>query len=512
MTYSLAAALKGFSEQETPEWGEPRSLIAQTAADPYPLAVLPGGIGAAVREVAAFVQSPVPMAACSALATLSAAAQALADVRRDDGLVGPVSAWWLLIAESGERKSSTDDKFNRPIREWEAAQAGLSKPELAKYSAAIQAWSAKREGILAAIKNLAKQAKPTARLEDELAQLEAAKPLPPKVPRLLYQDSTPEKTAWSLAHEWPSGTIMSSEAGVILGGAGMGSDSAMRNMALQNVQWDGGSLRIDRRTSESFTVRGTRLTLGYSVQMDALQSFHTATKGLARGIGYYARFLMAWPESTQGVRLFKSPPAAWPALSAFHRRIADLLEIQPNINQRGELEPPILDLSAPAKAAWIEFHDEVERELRPGGDLREACDVAAKAADNAARLAALFHLFEHGPTGAIGVDHLQAAASIVTWHLYEARRFFGEMALSPTLAAAIKLDSWLLRHCREKHVTSVSTRKVQQLGPNQLRDKRALESAVLELEESDRARLIQDGHQKRIEINPALLGDRHGAA
>lgn len=512
MTYNLAAALEGFSVTETPEWHEPKPLISQTAADPYPIAALPQNIAAAVREVASFVQSPLPMAACSALATLSAAAQALADVRRDDGLVGPVSAWWLLVAESGERKSSTDDKFAKPIREWEAAQSELSKPELAKYSAAIQAWSAKREGILSAIKNLAKQAKPTAKLEDELEQLEAAKPLPPKVPRLLYQDSTPEKTAWSLAHEWPSGAIRSSEAGVILGGAGMGSDSAMRNMALQNVQWDGGSLRIDRKTSESFTVRGTRLTLGYSVQMDALQSFHAATKGLARGIGYYARFLMAWPESTQGIRMFKSPPAAWPALSAFHRRIADLLEISPEINQRGELEPPILDLSPAAKAAWVEFHDEVERELRPGGDLREACDVAAKAADNAARLAALFHIYEHGPNGTIGTGHLQAAASIVTWHLYEARRFFGEIALSPELSAAIKLDSWLLRYCRENRVTSVSTGVVQRKGPNVLRDKRVLEKAILELEEADRARLIQDGRQKRIEINPALLGEQHGAA
>ena len=46
-----------------------------------------------------------------------------------------------------------------------------------------------------------------------------------------------------------------------------------------------------------------------------------------------------------------------------------------------------------AKKAWTEFHDEIEGELR---ESRELSDMASKLADHAARLAALFQVFEEG--------------------------------------------------------------------------------------------------------------------
>lgn len=78
---------------------------------------LPGGIGTAVREMVAFVQCPVPLAACSALAALSLTYQDLADVRRADKLSGPCGLYLLAIAESGERKTSCDGYFTSAIRE-----------------------------------------------------------------------------------------------------------------------------------------------------------------------------------------------------------------------------------------------------------------------------------------------------------------------------------------------------------------------------------------------------------
>jgi hypothetical protein len=45
-----------------------------------------------------------------------------------------------------------------------------------------------------------------------------------------------------------------------------------------------------------------------------------------------------------------------------------------------------------------------------------------------------------------------------------------------------------------------------------LRRKSALGEAIAELIDVSRARLVQDGQQRKIEVNPALLGDEHGAA
>jgi putative DNA primase/helicase len=80
---------------------------------------------------------------------------------------------------------------------------------------------------------------------------EREKTEPPRVPRLLYSDVTPEALAWSLARGCPSGGVVSAEAETVFGSHGMGTDSVMRNLSMLNQLWDGSSLAVDRRTSES---------------------------------------------------------------------------------------------------------------------------------------------------------------------------------------------------------------------------------------------------------------------
>ena len=87
----------------------------------------------------------------------------------------------------------------------------------------------------------------------------------------------------------------------------------------------------------------------------------------------------------------------------------------------------------------------------------------------------------------------------------EARRFFGELALPSNLVNAARLDTWLLDYCRRQRVACVPTRTVQQFGPSGLREKAAIETAVRELDELGRARLVHDGRRKEIRVNPALL-------
>ncbi|WP_233418505.1 DUF3987 domain-containing protein, partial [Ferrovum myxofaciens] len=63
--------------------------------------------------------------------------------------------------------------------------------------------------------------------------------------------------------------------------------------------------------------------------------------------------------------------------------------------QRGIVKgiiPGMVDLSDEAKALWIKFHDTIETELASKGTLFDVRDVASKVADNAARLAVIFHV------------------------------------------------------------------------------------------------------------------------
>jgi len=493
------------SKAETPreEWPDPQPLTAKIDPEPYPVDALPAMILAAVKEVQSFVKAPYPLVTSSALGALSLAVQSYVDVERTQKLNSPVSLFLLTIADSGERKSTCDVFFTKPLRDYEQEQAELLKPELERYQADLDAWSAERDGLLTAIKEASKKDKPTNQLKINLAQLQHDKPEPPRVPRILLGDETPENLAWRLAKEWPSAGIVSSEAGAVFGSHGMGKDSIMRNLALYNVLWDGGTHSIGRRTSESFTVKGARLTTALQVQEATLREFNDKAGILARGTGYFARFLIAWPESTQGTRLFTEAPENWPHLAAFNRRISQILSEPVPIDEHGCLQPVLLKFSPEAKAKWIEFHDSIEIMLSSGKELYSVRDVASKSADNAARLSALFHVLNHGASGLIGAESFESASRIVAWHLSESGRFFGEMALPEELADAVRLNDFLVEYCRNNKTHIVGKSKVLQYSP--LRKKERLDAAIRELCDLDRVQVDQENKRTMLKVNPELL-------
>lgn len=485
-------------------WPELQPLIAKIDAQEYPIDSLPAAVRCAVQEVAGFVKAPVPLIATSALAALALAIQAHTDVERAPRLSGPTGLFLLAIADSGERKSTCDGFFTSAIRDYEAREQEAAKPLVTEFKSAHSAWEAQRSGLKEKIKALAKDGKPSAAQLQDLHNLDKDEPRPPRVPRLIYGDATPEALTFALAKQWPSGGVISSEAGSVFGGHGMGSDSVMRNLAALNQLWDGATLPVERRSSESFTVRGARLTMALQVQEATIRAFFANTKGLARGTGFLARFLVSWPVSTQGTRNFTEAPANWPALATFNNRLTAILSRQAPIDDDGGLTPAMLKLSPEAKAAWVNFHDAIESMLSTGRELYDVRDVASKTADNAARLAALFHTFT-GSIGPIDLEAMESAASITAWHLSEARRFLGELAMPAELADPARLESWMLDYCKRENTDKVPTREVQQFGPGGLRDKATYIAAVQELADLGRARLVHDGRKRMIQIRPELL-------
>nr|VFK54168.1 MAG: Protein of unknown function (DUF3987) [Candidatus Kentron sp. TUN] len=484
------------------DWQEPQPLSAKVEPEPYPIDALPDTIRAAVEEVQGFVNAPLPLVASSALGVLSLACQAHIDVKRAEKLHGPVGLFLLTIADSGERKTTCDNFFTSAIKTYQEEQAQVMQPEIKRHKAETDAWKAKCDGLLSAIKEAKKKGNPTEELETNFTQLQSEEPKSPRVPDLVIGDETPENLAWRLARQWPSAGVMSSEAGLIFGAHGMGKDSIMRNLTLLNTLWDGGEHSIGRRTSESFTVKDARLTMALQIQEATLRDFFGRSGELARGTGFLARFLVAWPEFTQGTRFFNDPPSEWPHLTAFHKHIAGILAHPVPMMDDGTLSPVMLTLSPEAKKAWIKYYDTIEMQLQSGGALYNVRDVASKSADNAARLAALFHQFEHS-AGEISLEAMECASRIAAWHLNESRRFFGELSLPVELADAVSVDNWLINYCGEEQIDYVSKNHVRQYGP--LRNGNRLNEAINELMELDRVQSVQKGRQQIIKINPALF-------
>ncbi len=489
------------------EWPEPLPLTTKIPQDPYPLDALPETIRAAVIEVQAFTQAPIALVAASALGAISLACQTYVDIKRADKLCGPISLFLITIADSGERKSTCDGFFTKAIYDYEAKAIEAAKPLVKEYNAKLTAWQAKSDGIKAEIRKLAGKGQETQEEESDLLNLEYSKPQPPKIPKLIYSDVTPESLKYNLAAVWPSAGIVSSEGGIVFGSHGMGKDSVMRNLSTYNQGWDGKGIATDRRTSESFGSQEVRLTMAIQIQEITIKAFISQLGDLARGTGFFARVLFSCPESTQGSRKFTEAPENWPCLDRFNQRISTILSSTPPVDESGILTPKLISLATLAKLAWVKFYDGIESELHPSGELYDVRDVAAKAADNVARLAALFNLIEYGMDNDVGEETLNGASLIVLWHLNESKRFFGELALPVELSNAARLETWLVSYCRKHNVSKVLTREVQQYGPSGLRKIVAIKAAMNELQELGRARLNTDAKKSCVDVNPALLND-----
>ena len=223
------------------------------------------------------------------------------------------------------------------------------------------------------------------------------------------------------------------------------------------------------------------------LQPEALRGFLERAGTLPRGTGFIARFLIAWPESTQGTRAYRPAPEAMSQVALFGARVKELRAPALATVEHGCLTPVVLDLSPQARAEWIPLHDEIEHELGARGEWRGVRDVAAKAAENAARMAALFHVLAHDATGTVAFEEICAASSIVRWHLNEARRLLADMETPPSLVAAIRLEAWLRNEVQSNDTDRVPAKRTYQYGPNCVRDGRDLRAALGMLAERGRS-------------------------
>jgi putative DNA primase/helicase len=164
----------------------------------------------------------------------------------------------------------------------------------------------------------------------------------------------------------------------------------------------------------------------------------------------------------------------------------------------------MLSLAPDAKAAWVAYHDAIESELASGGELYDVRDVASKSADNAARLAALFQNSSMAWAALSGWIASNRASRIAAWHLSEARRFFGELALPAELADAARLDSWLIEYCRKG---ADAFRREESRSPAwAARTVRGLMRRFASLPSLTACALEKAGKRLTITVNPALVG------
>ncbi len=219
--------------------------------------------------------------------------------------------------------------------------------------------------------------------------------------------------------------------------------------------------------------------------------------GISRQSGFLARSLIARPKSTMGQRFYQAPSStSLVDIHQFHDRLIECLDESLLLDRKGCNDIPTLTLSSAAKATWIRFFNHVETGLTHSTQWESIKDFASKSAENAARLAALFHLFE-GKTGEITVAGIEQAIEIIRWHLLETKNILGETPKTNRHPDAIKLLQWI----QAKGLQQTSARYLQQYSP--IRDKERLKNSIDILIQSNY--LKESSHDGRpiLMVNPA---------
>jgi hypothetical protein len=448
----------------------------------YPVDALPSLLKKAIVTYQHYGQQPIALIASSALANISLACQSLANVARDRYLVSPVSLYFIQVASSGERKSNVDNVFSKSAREWESSIREKLAPKINTALTLHNAWQMEQDGLLTQIKRAMISGKNTDLLKENL------------YPTLYFEDATHEALAQHLANGWPSASLWSDEAGIIMSSHSMQSNPT-RFVALLNRTWDGKPFTVHRKTSANFILQNRRLTLNLMMQPRILHQMTSMAKDISRQSGFLARCLMAYPTSAMGNRFYKEPPASLDCLTEYNKQLIQCLNQSQQLSHAGCIDLPILTMSAAAKRLWIQFFNSTEAGLSDKGQWSGIKDFASKAAENVSRLAALFHLFE-GKIGEINALHTEQAIEIINWHLQEARRLLTTTSTTNMLTDATKLMNWML----DKGLRKTSAREIQRLSP--LRDREQRDNAIGILMEHHMLRFSKEGSKTLLELNP----------
>lgn len=421
----------------------------------YPSNALGELLGGAVAAIACAVQVPDALAAQSVLTAAALATQPHANVVRLGQRI-PVSIFGLTVAESGDRKTSADQLALYAHR---AYQQKLKKD----YVRAYREFSNLRENYQkarAAVLEKTKNSEPGVGAA-ELNKLK--EPVEPPNPTILVDDPTIEGLQKSLLRGHASQGFFSDEGGQFFGGYAGRSENLLKSVSSLSRLWDGAPITRTRAAEgESATRSGCRLSAHLMIQPIVAQD--VLTNPILHGQGLLARFLIAWPPSLAGTRLYRDiDPTKDDRLIAFWQRMNALLASPLRLDEQNELSPPDLILEPAALAAWIRYHDNVEKTLGRGGELHEIKPTAAKSAENALRIAGVMAITEG--LASIPEEIVERAAILARWYLDEALRIAYPVKIETQLLQAQQLLDWLTA----KDWKSFDARQLQREGPSFVR-------------------------------------------
>ena len=331
---------------------------------------------------------------------------------------------------------------------------------------------------------------------DRLLEHEEFKPVKPKLPLLMFEDSTPEAFLSALAENIPNAFLGSSEGGVLLG------SRVVSKTPIINAIYSGDDVTVNRKSTESFTVEEARLTVLIMTQWCTFERYLKNTKDDVRGNGFLSRLLVCAPLSNCGFRQTNGVEHPKEGLKVFNDRLYQLL------SESAELEDytarKIVRFSIEAKDIWFDVYNDIEYKMGPNGIYEHVKDHASKLPENIARLSALIHYFDNSSSEDISAATLREAINLVA---YFSGQFMNVFCAPPKYVTdAHNLMQWFNMYSNSG-VRYLKRNIILQYGPMGTRRKADLEAALEYLRPNNALAEIRSRKTRVIDLMPQYTFD-----
>ncbi|EBR2640883.1 DUF3987 domain-containing protein [Salmonella enterica] len=433
--------------------GDPKKLHSANdiyESTKYPAHLLPEVLRNVVVALTKDVDAPIELISGTVLSAVSLACQGFVDVQFPDGRTKPCSLYNLVLADSGERKSTIHALVMKPFLDFEKKDKTAWDRAYANYNADMLIWDAQNKTLLRKINQKINKGESFQTERSQLAHLSTQKPKPPKRIKFIYTDTTPEAMQRGLYDNIPSAGYISAEASMFFEGR------AKNNLGFLNELWDGAPVDVERRSKESFSVLNARFSMLLLVQNDIFIQYFKKYGRKATGSGFLSRFLISAVERGQFRRLSSNYDINSQELAIFHNRINELLspmkeqyEYKPskidecifkndeededeiyeednildNINTR-ELKPKILTLSQHSQRELERFYGEIEKAAYYFSNHQTIKAWILKLAENTIRIAGLLQYFTDSNKNEISDDMFECALQIAKYYAYNTIHLF----------------------------------------------------------------------------------------
>lgn len=422
---------------------------------------LPRQLNLLANEISQITQAPYELIVTILLSAMSTAVQRRCRVQRKPGLDGPVGLFLMTVCDSGERKSAVQKLLFRALMEIQRLWGEEAAQGVAAFKVEHALWRAKVDALRDAMKRAVRKEESIEEIEKQLKVALEAEPQPILARKLLYADTTIEALLEGMHARGNSGTLAHDEFDQFCNG------HLVRQLGALNDLWSGSDCSVDRKTSGSLVLHDASLTCLFQAQPVVFQRFLSRHGAQALGNGFFARVLLCSPLSTQGCRFENGHKSDDTHLNCFYDRCKELLE---------KNEPRLLRFSAQAQLLWNEIANFHEASIQPGGAYHGANDFASKAAENIARVAAVFHAFLNDETDEISRETLQCAANLVAYYGGQFLQLLGKTdPVTEQHYDLIELERWIRSTQYEKLCSYTPKAYILQYGPNRLRNKAKLD-------------------------------------